>query len=593
MASTHGLSPTVGLSRLRLASLSLVALAATLLSLPVVAPAIAVTTVGPGVDQIIRATNDYRVSQGRARLAHHTGLTDMAQAWADQMAADYNALMVSNSRDYSLDVAFRHNPNLGAQVGTATGGATAWGENIAWNLNYPSPYSQMVTQWIESPGHRTNMINASYTHIGVGVARANDGSYFGVQVFARTGASNPPAPGTLIVEVNAIGASGSTPGCVELYRQNGASYTEVADYCVTVTNPVTTVRFSDIPPGTYTVRMYNFAPLGAVYLGGTVQPSATVTVAAGATSTVFLPVTPAVTRVGGASRYHTAVEVSKEFFPTGASTVYLAAGTNFPDALSAAPAAASVDAPLLLIEPSGIPAVVWDELVRLDPDEIFVAGGPAVMSESVLVQLRTLAPTTRLSGSDRYATSRSVIRNAFEDAGSTVAYVAAGHNFPDALSASAAAGTVDAPVILVNGLSRTLDPQTVQLLQDLGVTEIRIAGGPAAVHPDLQTALGNVPGVTSVTRLGGADRYVVSGVINRAAFDDADTVFVASGLNFPDALAGAAVAGASDAPLYVIPPSCMPSHVLEDVFGFGATTVVVLGGTASVSPSAAAFTRCP
>ena len=680
MASGHGVSATVGLSRLRLASLSLVALAATLLSLLVVAPAIAVTTVGPGVDQIIRATNDYRVSQSRARLAHHTGLTDMAQAWADQMAADYNALMVSNSRDYSLDVAFRHNPDISDQVQSATGGASTWGENIAWNLNYPSPFSQMVTQWIESSDHRTNMINASYTHIGVGVARASDGSYFGVQVFARTGASNPPAPGTLIVEVNATGASGSTPGCVELYRQNGASYTEFADYCVPVTTPVTTVRFSDIPPGTYTARMYNFAPLANVYLGGTAQPSATVNVSAGTTSTVFLPVSPTVSltgpsqamqgatitfnatvnppfsgtaqlwarpvggswtntgrtvpivngtgtgtavagaatqefriafggvnsagvtvtsyvptvsRVGGESRYDVAVGISQEYFPAGADTVYVATGANFPDALGAAPAAALRGAPLLLVPGTTIPASVQAELERLDPDTIIVTGGPASVSAGVLAQLGTYASTVvRINGDDRYEVSRLVTRDAFEGVGSDVAYIATGATFPDALSASAAAGSVDAPVILVYGLAATLDSQTRQLLIDLGVTEIRIAGGPASVSPGIETGLRNVPGVTTVSRLSGDDRFVVSGATNRAAFTSADTVFIASGYTFPDALAGAAVAGAEGAPLYVIPSSCIPGYVLDDIANFGATTVKIFGGPASVTPAAAALARC-
>ena len=301
---------------------------------------------------------------------------------------------------------------------------------------------------------------------------------------------------------------------------------------------------------------------------------------------------PEVARIGGISRYHTAVEVSKEYFPSGASTVYVAAGTNFPDALSAAPAAASIDAPLLLIEPTGVPEVVWEELVRLDPDQILLIGGPAVLSETVEAQLNTLATVSRLSGSDRYETSNSVVRDAFEDSGSSVAYVASGNNFPDALSASAAAGSLNAPVILVDGLATTLRPDTVQLLQDLGVSEVRIAGGPVAVHPDLEAALTTVPGVSVVTRLGGANRWVVSSAINRAAFEDAETVLVASGFNFPDALAGAAVAGARGAPLYVIPTTCVPAQVLDDFDVFGTTNMVVLGGTSSITAAAAAFAPC-
>jgi putative cell wall-binding protein/uncharacterized protein YkwD len=651
--------------------LIIAALATAMASFLVATPASAVTTVGPGVDSVIRATNDYRVSQGVARLTHHTGLTDMAQRWANQMVDDVNNGM-------SLNTALRHNPNLSSEVAAATGGSSAWGENIAYNFSASNPYGTLVSQWINSEGHRLNMVKSNYTHIGVGVARTNSGAFFGVQVFARVGSSSPPAPGTLDVAVNASGASGSAPGCVELFRQDGASFTEVADYCVPIVSPTTTVRFSDIPPGTYTVRMYNFAPLPAVYLGGTAQPSSTVTIAAGATASVFLPVSPTVSltgpstamtgstmtftatvnpaysgsgqlwvrsgggswsntgktvsvvngagtvtavagsvvqefrvsfggansagvtvtpymptvsRIGGESRYDVAVGISAEYFPGGADVVYVATGTNFPDALSAAPAASLQGAPLLLVDTNVIPQSVRDELQRLGPDKIIIAGGPASVSDAVMAQLQMYATTVvRHSGENRYEVSNKITRDAFTSA--TVAYIATGATFPDALSASAAAGSVGAPVILVYGLATSLDPDTADLLQDLGVTEIRIAGGPASVHPSIATALDNLPGVTSVTRLTGDDRFIVSGATNRAAFISADTVFLASGLNFPDALSGAAVAGAIGAPLYVIPPSCVPGYVIDDIANFGATEVRIFGGPASVTPAAAALTRC-
>jgi putative cell wall-binding protein len=129
-------------------------------------------------------------------------------------------------------------------------------------------------------------------------------------------------------------------------------------------------------------------------------------------------------------------------------------------------------------------------------------------------------------------------------------------------------------------------------LTDLGVTEIRIAGGPASVSPGIESSLSSLPGVTSVTRLGGADRFVVSGATNRAAFTSAEIVFIASGYTFPDALAGAAVAGALDAPLYVIPGTCVPGYVLDDIEAMGATEVRILGGPGSVTPEAALLAQC-
>ncbi len=301
-----------------------------------------------------------------------------------------------------------------------------------------------------------------------------------------------------------------------------------------------------------------------------------------------------VSRIGGETRYDVAVGISVEYFPEGVDTVYVASGANFPDALGAAPAAALKHAPLLLVEPGRIPTAVQAELTRLGPDQIIVAGGPASVSPAVVTQLGTFAPAvTRIDGPDRYEVSRNVTREAFGDGGSDVAYVATGATFPDALSASAAAGSLDAPVILIYGQGATLDSATSQLLIDLGVTDVRIAGGPASVSPGIETALRNVSGVTSVSRLTGVDRFVVSGATNRAAFSATESVFIASGYTFPDALAGAAVAGALGVPLYVVPTSCIPGYVLDDFESFGVSQMQIFGGTGSVSAGAAALAQCP
>ena len=298
-------------------------------------------------------------------------------------------------------------------------------------------------------------------------------------------------------------------------------------------------------------------------------------------------------RIGGSDRYDVAVAISKQNFPNPVSTVYVATGANYPDALSAAPAAAKAGAPLLLV-PSGasLPESVRAEIARLRPTEIIVVGGPASVSDEVFTALSQLTITvSRVTGIDRYEVSRDLAADAFAT-GAAVAYVATGAKFPDALSASAAAGSIGAPVILVDGISPTLDTDTAALIAQLGVTEIRIAGGPASVVPALEAQMAALPGISSVRRLGGADRFYVSGNTNRDAFTSATRVYLASGLNYPDALSGAAVAGAQHAPLYVIPPNCIPSYVLQDIVNLGATQMTILGGPASVEPGVMRFAQC-
>lgn len=59
------------------------------------------------------------------------------------------------------------------------------GENIAYNQGYADPTAFAVERWMVSEKHRENIMNDEFTHAGVGVARASDGTYYFTQVFMR------------------------------------------------------------------------------------------------------------------------------------------------------------------------------------------------------------------------------------------------------------------------------------------------------------------------------------------------------------------------------------------------------------------------
>jgi putative cell wall-binding protein len=299
-----------------------------------------------------------------------------------------------------------------------------------------------------------------------------------------------------------------------------------------------------------------------------------------------------VSRIQGATRYDVAVGISQKAYPSTASTVYVVTGENYPDALSAAPAAVKENAPLLLTPKSSIPASVTTEIQRLKPSKIVVVGGPNSVSDAVLSQLDALATgdAVRVSGADRYEASRNVVDYAFGADGATLAYVSTGQNFPDALSASAAGGKAGAPVVLVNGTAAVADAATKTTLSDLGVTSVKIAGGPNSVTRSIEASL--VSDDRTVTRLSGADRFEASANINKDAFTSSKRAFIATGYNFPDALAGAAYAGAVGAPLYVVPTTCVPAQVLADLTTLGVDQVTLLGGPNSLTAAVEELTAC-
>ncbi|WP_137755048.1 cell wall-binding repeat-containing protein [Agrococcus sp. SGAir0287] len=299
------------------------------------------------------------------------------------------------------------------------------------------------------------------------------------------------------------------------------------------------------------------------------------------------------TRLSGANRFATAVAIVQDAFPEGAGTVYLVSGESFPDALSAGPAAAHEGAPVLLTMRDSLPGEVAAELERLAPSRVVIVGGRAAVGDGVAAAVEAIGAgqdadpisVERLSGPDRYATSALVAQTVFGTA--DLAYVASGANFPDALAGGAAAGAFGAPILLVYGDS--LPAATTGALGSLGVDAVRVVGGTASVSPAMAESIEDTG--ASVDRLSGPTRFETAVQVNRA-FDAVERAYVASGLAFPDALAGAAIAGAQGAPMYLTQSGCMPQAVIDDIRRVGSPAVTILGGTAAVSPAVAAYASC-
>lgn len=318
------------------------------------------------------------------------------------------------------------------------------------------------------------------------------------------------------------------------------------------------------------------------------ERTATTRASQSATSPLDFPA--GLTRLQGANRYETAIATAQRY-PSGVDAVFVATGQNFPDALSAAAAAAHLDAPLLLTAAGQLDPKVRTELRRLAPREIFLVGGTGVVSKKVEAALREIARVSRLAGASRYETGRAIVDRVFTS--SNVAYLATGRSFPDALSASGAAGSIDAPVLLVDGASTRIDTASLATIERLGVSRVVLAGGDGAISPRIADQLRGKG--LAVERQGGATRYETSAAINSAVFGGSTppATFLATGDNFPDALAGGALAGAIGAPILITRAECAPIPVRDAVLAAAAPSRVVLGGSAVVSDAAARVVGCP
>lgn len=295
------------------------------------------------------------------------------------------------------------------------------------------------------------------------------------------------------------------------------------------------------------------------------------------------------TRYAGPTRYETAVALSARFAP-GVPVAYVASGETFADALAGAPAVVrSGPGPLLLTERAALPAAVAAELDRLDPGQIVVLGGDAAVSAPVADALADHGVVSRLAGADRYETAAAIARTAFGT--SDTVLLATGQQFPDALSAAAAGAGAGWPVLLT--ATDGLPSATAAALDVLDPIRVVIVGGTVAVSSTVEDEVRRL--VPEVARWAGADRYATSVAVTTAIFDTADAVpaaYLATGRRFPDALAGAAAAGADGAPLLLVSGECVPVTVADELQRLAPQHLHVLGGEAAVTAAAADGERC-
>jgi uncharacterized protein YkwD len=120
---------------------------------------------------VVSLTNQQRAGAGRAALTINANLTAAAQAHAnDQASVD---TMSHTGTDGS---------NAGTRI-TRSGYPTRnWGENVA--AGYTNP-DTLVAAWMASPTHRANIVSGDFTHIGIAVAYAPDGTAYWAMALGR------------------------------------------------------------------------------------------------------------------------------------------------------------------------------------------------------------------------------------------------------------------------------------------------------------------------------------------------------------------------------------------------------------------------
>ncbi|WP_423918335.1 cell wall-binding repeat-containing protein [Candidatus Poriferisodalis sp.] len=202
--------------------------------------------------------------------------------------------------------------------------------------------------------------------------------------------------------------------------------------------------------------------------------------------------------------------------------------------------------------------------------------------------------SNRLWGADRYETAVEIATEFVSEAGAIdTVIVASGESFADALAATPLANVLDAPILLTP--SDVLHQATRKFIESHRITDLIIAGGPAAISTDVEDSLSElIDGAPE--RLEGVNRYrtvttiarkIGANEIGSFCGDGLRTALLANGETFADALALSPLAFAGPHPALLTKRDRLPEAVKEYVVDLEIEQVVIAGGPAAIDVSVA------
>ena len=291
---------------------------------------------------------------------------------------------------------------------------------------------------------------------------------------------------------------------------------------------------------------------------------------------------PETGRIDGRDRIETAINISKQTF-NKAKTAIVVRHDLFPDSMTASVLAKLKDAPILLNPTDKLDSRVGDEIKRLGAEEVIIVGGQNSVSEKVREELKAYDSdknVERIAGTDRYGTSEMVAKRVVGITGKkNTGVVASGQVFPDALSVGTFASREGYPILLVK--KDSVPSQVERAIKDLEINKTYIAGGTNTISKSTETKLPSV-----LERMAGKDRYETSVAIAKSKFGASKEAYVASGIEFADALVISPISGKYNRPTLLVSNKVNSNQLVRDyVKGSNINKLIAIGGERYVPSS--------
>jgi len=194
-------------------------------------------------------------------------------------------------------------------------------------------------------------------------------------------------------------------------------------------------------------------------------------------------------RLGGSDRYATALAIAQQLklFSSYRGEAVVVNGRDWPDAVSAAPLAATLGAPIVLADGKALRAPMQSLLTEWGVTTTLIVGGTGAVSPEIEAALPW---PTRIGGANRYETSKL-----FADYSLTRGMLphrvlfATGTAFPDALCSSALAARVRGPVLLTGATSLPSPARTYLSENGSVVGDAYFIGGEGVIGPEIPRAV--------------------------------------------------------------------------------------------------------
>jgi putative cell wall-binding protein len=290
-------------------------------------------------------------------------------------------------------------------------------------------------------------------------------------------------------------------------------------------------------------------------------------------------------RLSGTDRIDTALRIAQATYPGRITSAVLVTAGNYPDALAGSTLAYQLKAPVLLVGSSEADQVkVLDYLkANLEPEgTVYILGAAAVVSNGMENKIKSsgFGHITRIAGETRYDTAVKIVEQLNIKTGTPVVLVN-GEDYPDALSVSSIAAQNQFPILLVpkDGINDAVSKEIVAIKP----SKIYIIGLEGAISTAVESRAAGITGLAAedIVRIGGADRYATSLAIAEYFNLESQTLCIATGNNFPDALAGSVYAAKTMAPI-ILTDSILPMHTADYVESRKPAELAIFGGEAVV-----------